>query len=112
MDPQSAFRQLDRDLVSEKWQENYDALNNLRSIMRHHPNEMVSPQLNKILKHSESLRSGLVKLSLRTLTEYLNTYDLTEKEVMDAQKVMLRKVADTNDFIRSAAQEGLHATSL
>jgi hypothetical protein len=48
--------------------------------MQHHLDEIVVDHLPKILEYSESLRSGLSRLSLTTLGEFIATFDITEKE--------------------------------
>jgi len=73
---------------------------------------MTTPQLRNLLENSDSLRSGLARVSLRTLGEYIQVYDLDDVEVKEAQTLLLRKVADTNDFIRSEAVESLRALTL
>ena len=73
---------------------------------------MTTPQLRNLLENSDSLRSGLARVSLRTLGEYIQVYELDDVEVKEAQTLLLRKVADTNDFIRSEAIESLRALTL
>ena len=73
---------------------------------------MTEPQFNKIIEHADSLRSGLAKLSLKALGDYAQVYDLSDKEVKEAQKLLLRKVADSSDFIRSSAVDSLRTLTL
>jgi hypothetical protein len=64
------------------------------------------------MEHADSLRSGLAKLSLKALGEYFKVYDVTDLEVKEAQKLLLRKVADSSDFIRSTSIESLRTLTL
>jgi len=46
------------------------------------------------------------------MNEYVNVYDLTDFEVQDAQKLLLRKVAETSEFIRNNSYETLKSITL
>lgn len=65
-----------------------------------------------MLEHADSLRSGLAKMALKTLSEYVQVYDLSEKEIQDGQKLVLRKVSDTSDFIRTNTYDALRTLTL
>ena len=65
-----------------------------------------------MIDNADSLRSGLAKSSLQTMNEYVNVYDLTDFEVQDAQKLLLRKVAETSEFIRNNSYETLKSITL
>lgn len=88
------------------------AISALRSIIEHHPNQMTTPLFRKIIEHSDSLRSGLARVSLKTLGEYIEVFDVTDMEVKEAQTLLLRKVADASDFIRAEAIETLRILTL
>ena len=46
------------------------------------------------------------------MTEYVAVYKLSEKDVQNIQKLLLKKVSDTNEFIRSNANECLKSLTL
>lgn len=73
---------------------------------------MVTPQFKQIMEFSDSLRSGLARSSIKALGEYVQVFDLSDLEVKEAQKLLLRKVADTSDFIKTNAVESLRILTL
>lgn len=64
------------------------------------------------MEYSDSLRSGLARSSIKALGEYIQVFDLSDSEVKEAQKLLLRKVADTSDFIKTNAVESLRTLTL
>lgn len=53
-------------------------------MIRHNPDLLQVSLFSKVIEHADSLRSGLSRLSLKALTEYVNTYDLTTSEIKEA----------------------------
>jgi hypothetical protein len=73
-----------KNFKSDNWEKHYEAIQTLRSFIQHHPEQIQSSQLKSIVEFSDSLRSGLAKLALKTLSEYIQVFDLKDKEVQDA----------------------------
>ena len=79
--PAESYHKMLADWQGPKWENHFIALNTLRSIIKHHPDALQKSQLKPIIEHADSLRSGLAKLALKTLGEYVQVYDLTEMEI-------------------------------
>ena len=48
--------------------------------MRYHKEIISADHLDEILQHCDSLRSGLARVALRALNEFIATFDLNDKQ--------------------------------
>ncbi len=81
----------------------------LRSLIQYQPELVKEDHLPKLLEFSESLRSGLSKLSLKTLNDFVQVFDLADKECHDVARLCIRKVGEANNFIQTGASECLQS---
>jgi 3-methyladenine DNA glycosylase AlkD len=76
-------------------------------VIEHHPEQLEQSQFKHVVHFADSLRSGLSKMSLKALSEYVKVYELTEKEIQDTTSLLLRKAAEASEFIRINAFDAL-----
>ena len=65
---------------SDQWDVQADGLKTLRRAIKHSKDVITVDHLPSILEFCESLRSGLAKLALVTLNEFVEVFDLTDKQ--------------------------------
>lgn len=75
----------------------------LRRALKHSREVITVDHLPSILEFCDSLRSGLSKLALVTLSEFVLEFELTDKQQKDVARMCLKKVTDTNHFIQASA---------
>ena len=100
---------------TETWYEQFDIVNSIRRLAKHNPEVFISKVtlhsiIVNLVKWADSLRSGLSKNSLIAICEIaLSLGKILDGEVPDLMKVLLKKAADTNNFLADTAVEGLKA---
>ena len=100
---------------SETWYEQFEIVNNIRRLAKHNPEVFISKVtlhsiIVNLVKWADSLRSGLSKNALIAICELaLSLGKILDGEVPDLMKILLKKAADTNNFLADTALEGLRA---
>lgn len=112
-DPDIALKQCLASGRSDDWNENFETLNVLRRLLKHHPGVFLSQvTLHNIfldvVKWAESLRSALCKNGLITLGEMAEHLGRSlDGEIPEFVKVMMKKVVDSNSFITEVTDQTL-----
>ena len=99
----------------ENWEAQFEAVNVLRRLTKHHPEVFFSKVtlhnvVLDVVKWADSLRSSLAKNALILLQEMCAKLRKSmDSEISELFKILLRKVADTNGFIAKQAEITLEA---
>ena len=111
--PEEALQNLLGSARSSDWSVNFESLNLIRKLLKHHPGVFLSQvTLHNlaldIVRWADSLRSSLCKNALITIGELARALGRTvDSEVQDLVKILMKKVVDTNVFISAQAEESL-----
>ncbi|KAM3132135.1 hypothetical protein pb186bvf_015730 [Paramecium bursaria] len=109
--PDFVLKNILTDLKYEEWSRQFDSLNNLRRLIKHQTEQLKrSPNFQQIIleviKLSESLRSGVSKNALITLTELSEAYKRDLDSNLDsAYQKLIRKAQDASQFIAEEVQK-------
>mmetsp|Transcript_4986 Transcript_4986/g.9380 ORF Transcript_4986/g.9380 Transcript_4986/m.9380 type:complete len:869 (-) Transcript_4986:12-2618(-) len=96
-----------------EWTDQFQMLNNLRSLIKNHPQELLAEgAIHKItltvLKWADSLRSSLAKNALIVLGElFQGLGSNADSEVDTAVSCLMRKCVDTNIFLAEEAEKAM-----
>lgn len=111
--PDSEFQLCLENSKAQDWSSNFDTLNMIRRLLRHHPGVFLAQSslhtitLN-VIRMADSLRSSLAKNALLTLSEMSQSLKRALDMEMDVlSALLLRKCADTNVFISEEAAKAL-----
>lgn len=102
-------------LHTENWLEQFETINTLRKLAKHHPEVFISKVtlhsiIINLIKWGDSLRSILSKNALIGLKEMCECLGkVLDGEILDILKIFLKKTVDTNSFIADTAGFGLNA---
>ena len=99
----------------ENWNDQFEALNMLRRLLKHHPEVFLSQvTLHNIcidlIKWADSLRSSLSKNGLIVIGEMCENLGRTlDSEIHELLKVLIKKSIDTNIFISEQAEVAIES---
>lgn len=113
-DPHNALNSCMNSGGLTEWTDQFQMLNNLRSLIKNHPDELMAEgAIHKImltvLKWADSLRSSLAKNALIVLGEFLQALGLSaDSEIDTVMSCLMRKAVDTNIFLAEEAEKALY----
>ena len=114
--PESVLQQCIRSCQSQDWAEQFEMLNSLRRLLKHHSDVFRLAYLHSIVlavvRIADSLRSSLARNSLIVIKEMAGALERSldgDLEVLCT--LVARKCADTNVFISEEAENALMALS-
>ena len=99
----------------DNWNDQFEALNVMRRLLRHHPEVFISQvTLHNIcldlIKWADSLRSSLSKNALIVISEMCENLGRTiDSEILELLKVLVKKAIDTNIFISEQADVAIES---
>lgn len=113
--PEKTFQKAISNLVANvDWNVQFDACNTIRSACKHHQNLLLQngatlhSVVKQLCRHAESNRSAIAKVALITINDlFYNLKRCMDPYLDPLTKVLMRKSADTNEFIMSEADAAL-----
>lgn len=99
------------DLANDNWERQFEACNLLRRLALFHPDALSSSlhaTVVGLMPLCDSLRSSVAKIALMTFADLFAGMDRgMDGELESLMPSLIRRAADTNDFILQAAEEAL-----
>ena len=111
--PEVEFQSCLESSKAQDWASNFDTLNMIRRLLRHHPGVFLAQTslhaiVLNVIRMADSLRSSLAKNSLIVISEMSQALKRALDMEMDVlAALLLRKCADTNVFISQEAGKAM-----